>query len=30
MAVSGLLGGLIFIFVCFWWNITDGEWPCGW
>jgi hypothetical protein len=30
MATFGLLVGVMFIFVCYLWNITDGEWPSGW
>jgi hypothetical protein len=30
MAAFGLVIGLIFIFIFFWWNVNDGEWPSGW
>lgn len=31
MAITfGLLAGLIFAFICYLWNLTDGEWPWGW
>jgi hypothetical protein len=30
MATFGLIVGLVFMFICYWWNITDGEWPSGW
>ena len=30
MITLGLITGAIVIFVCYFWNITDGQWPYGW